>query len=118
MRIAAINRGPLKCDHSNERALNLSRVRLKAIDAGEMRDPKMTETGHEDRTLLDVLSLQMDEDDNGDLAELDPSRPTEALMRIDAHGMIIGHLLAQVADLEAAESAGIRPGLSRHYFEV
>lgn len=78
----------------------------------------MMEPGHEDRTLLDVLSLQVDEDDNGDIAEPDPSRPAEALMRIDAHGMIIGHLLAQVAGSEAAESAGLRPGLSRHYFEV
>lgn len=78
----------------------------------------MMETGHEDRTLLDVLSLQVAEDDNGDLAEPDPSRPAEALMRIGAHGMIIGHLLAQVADPKAAESAGIGPGLSRHYFEV
>ncbi len=78
----------------------------------------MMETGHEDRTLLDVLSLQVAEDDNGDLADPDTSRPTEALMRIAAHGMIIGHLLAHVADPEAAESAGMRPGLSRHYFEV
>jgi hypothetical protein len=83
-----------------------------------MRDPDMMETGHEDRTLLDVLSLQVDESDNNDFAERDPSRPEVALTRIDAHGMIIGHLLAQVADLEAAESAGMRPGLSRHYFEV
>jgi hypothetical protein len=78
----------------------------------------MMETGHEDRTLLDVLSLQVTEGDNGDLAEPDPSRSAGALLRIDAHGMIIGHLLAQVADPEAAESAGMRPGLSRHYFEV
>jgi hypothetical protein len=83
-----------------------------------MRDPDMMETGHEDRTLLDVLSPQVDEDANSDLAETDPSRPAAALMRICAHGMIIGHLLAQVADREAAESAGIRPGLARHYFEV
>lgn len=78
----------------------------------------MMETGHEDRTLLDVLSLQVDEGDHSDLAEPDPLRPTEALMRIGAHGMIIGHLLAQVAESDAAESAGMRPGLSRHYFEV
>ncbi|TPP10471.1 hypothetical protein [Rhizobium glycinendophyticum] len=78
----------------------------------------MMETGHEDRTLLDVLSLQVDEDDNGDIVQPGPSRSTEAPMRIDAHGMIIGHLLAQVAEPDAADSGGLRPGLSRHYFEV
>ena len=78
----------------------------------------MTETGHEDRTLLDVLSLQLDDDDFSDLTEADPLGPAPPLLRIYAHGMIIGHLLAQVADPEAAESAGMRPGLSRHYFEV
>ena len=77
----------------------------------------MTETGHDDRTLLDTLSPR-EEDYFYDLEEAEPARPPQPRLRIVAQGLIIGHLLPHLADANAAESPDIRPGMSRHYFEV
>jgi hypothetical protein len=77
----------------------------------------MTETGHEDRTLLDTL-WPREEDDFFDIEEAEPPRVAGPRLRIFAQGLIIGHLLPHLADADAAESLEMRPGLSRHYFEV
>ncbi|KQW31103.1 hypothetical protein ASE36_02110 [Rhizobium sp. Root274] len=77
----------------------------------------MTEAGHDDRTLLDTLSLREEEDDC-DLEVEDLPRVAEPRRRIVAQGLIIGHLLPHLADPDAADSLDLRPGLTRHYFEV
>lgn len=77
----------------------------------------MTETGHEDRTLLDTLSPR-EEEDIFDPEDAEPPRVAGPLVRIVAQGLIIGHLLPHLADGDAAESVDMRPGLSRHYFEI
>ncbi|MDH4439644.1 MAG: hypothetical protein QE284_04600 [Rhizobium sp.] len=77
----------------------------------------MTEAGHDDRTLLDTLSPR-EEEDVFDMEDAAPPRVAGPLLRIVAQGLIIGHLLPHLADPDAAESLGMRPGLSRHYFEV
>ncbi len=77
----------------------------------------MIEAGHDDRTLLDTLSPRQEED-IFDPEEAEPQRVAGPLLRIAAQGLIIGHMLPQLADREAAESLDTRPGLTRHYFEV
>ncbi|RKE85467.1 hypothetical protein [Rhizobium sp. AG855] len=77
----------------------------------------MMETGHEDRTLLDTLSPRA-EDDFFELEEAEPPRASRPMLRIVAQGLIIGHLLPQLAEGDAGENLEIRPGLTRHYFEV
>lgn len=77
----------------------------------------MIEAGHDDRTLLDTLSPRQEED-IFDPEEAEPQRVAGPLLRIAAQGLIIGHMLPQLADREAVESLDTRPGLTRHYFEV
>jgi hypothetical protein len=78
-----------------------------------------TEAGHDDRTLLDALSPR-EEDYRAILEDEDEPSPRlpQPRLRIVAQGLIIGHLLQQIADADAAETFEARPGLSRHYFEV
>jgi hypothetical protein len=77
----------------------------------------MIKAGHDDRTLLDTLSPREEEDDF-DLEVVEMPRVAEPRLRIVAQGLIIGHLLPHLADADPAESLDLRPGLTRHYFEV
>lgn len=82
----------------------------------EMRVPAMTEAGHEDRTILDVLTPSL-------MAEVDSEQPKPYVLkaRSAVQGAIIGQLLTRIAEddvPEALDSDRPLTFLSRSYLEV
>lgn len=76
----------------------------------------MTEAGHEDRTLLDMLAPMFAVED-----ERDAPKPLIRQARNAAHGAIIGQLLPRFAEDEAPEALDIDTPLtflSRSYLDV